>query len=774
MGYKIHQNIPCIALKGEVPIPEGIISINVGREKSVAAMKAAIDGDKLVYAAAQSDINEDEVSFNSMYDIGCICRIETMMKITPDTYRVVLKGMARASIDEYLENDEYLLADVIERPWLIDEEDLTHNAITKLLAESVKQYFQSSGNTNQELLAALKDCINKPLQMIGYVTTYIPIPYEKQQQILENDFLIDVQKELFSFINNEIQVIRLEREIDAKLKKNIDESQREYYLREKIKTINSELGYDEDIEGEIEEYRKKLEALDISESIKEKISKEINRIQKGGVHSADAQVARSYVETILELPWNNSSKLNQDLKKASSILDKDHYGMEKVKKRIVEYLAVTYLVNEIKGPILCLVGPPGVGKTSVAKSIATATGREFVRMALGGVTDESEIRGHRRTYIGAIPGRIINALKDEAKTNNPVFLLDEIDKLGSDFKGDPASALLEALDPEQNKTFTDRYLEVPFDLSKVLFITTANSTDTIPRPLLDRMEVIELSGYTDEEKIKIAQTYIVPKQIKSHGLDPKKIKFRVAAIREIISYYTRESGVRGLERNIASICRYIAKEVVINKKEEWIITPQLIGEILGKRKFLFDKISNKNQVGTATGMAWTAVGGDTLSVEIAVVPGSGKLSLTGNLGDVMQESAKAALSYIRANSKKLKIDEDFYKNKDIHLHVPEGAVPKDGPSAGVTIATAMASALTDIPVRKDVSMTGEITLRGKILPVGGIKEKVLAANRAGIKKVLLPMENERDMDEIPENVKKNMEFVFMEDAAQAFNEAFVK
>ena len=489
--------------------------------------------------------------------------------------------------------------------------------------------------------------------------------------------------------------------------------------------------------------------------------------------SADAAVIRNYVETVLGLPWHNSSKTNSDLKKAEKILNEDHYGLEKVKERILEYLAVVHLSKTLKGPIICLVGPPGVGKTSIARSIARATGREFVRMSLGGVRDEAEIRGHRRTYIGAIPGRIITSIKD-AGTDNPVFLFDEVDKIGADFKGDPASALLEVLDPEQNKDFTDHYLDLPFDLSKVMFITTANSTETIPRPLLDRMEVIEVSGYTEEEKVKIAQQYLIPKQIKNHGLKTKNFSITEKALRDLINYYTRESGVRNLEREIGSLCRKVARKIVTKKGAAFRITPSGIEGYLGKKKYRYDVVEGESEVGVVTGMAWTQVGGDTLFIETALVPGSGKIQLTGQLGDVMQESAKAAITYIRSIAADYGVEDEFYKKYDLHVHVPEGAVPKDGPSAGVTMFTAVMSALTEVPVRKDVAMTGEITLRGKVLPVGGIKEKVLAAHRAGIKTILLPKGNEADIDDIPQAVRKQLKFVLLDRAASALEYAFAQ
>ena len=540
-----------------------------------------------------------------------------------------------------------------------------------------------------------------------------------------------------------------------------------------MKAIQEELGNDEDIEDELNAWEEKLEQVALPEAVQEKVVKEMKRYRKMPQSSAESGVIRSYIDWILDLPWNVSSQDNIDVVKAKEILEEDHYGLDKVKDRVLEYLSVMKLAGELKGPILCLVGPPGVGKTSIARSVARSIDRKFVRMSLGGVRDEAEIRGHRRTYIGAIPGRIMSGIK-EAGTNNPVFLFDEVDKIGADYKGDPASALLEVLDPEQNKEFMDHYLEIPFDLSKVMFITTANTIDTIPRPLLDRMEVIEVTGYTEEDKVQIADKYLVPKKVKENGLGDSNVTMTEAAIRTIINDYTRESGVRNLEREISNVCRKVARQVVETGKAETAIDTPEVRQLLGKKKYHYDKVEGVNEIGVTTGMAWTIVGGDTLFIETTVVPGNGKLVLTGQLGEVMQESAKAGISYIRARAKELGINENFYKENDIHIHIPEGATPKDGPSAGVTMCTSVISALTSTPVRKDVSMTGEITLRGKVLPVGGIREKVLAAHRAGIKKILLPKENESDIDEIPENVRKQLTFVLLETVDDALREALVQ
>jgi len=575
------------------------------------------------------------------------------------------------------------------------------------------------------------------------------------------------------FLVREIEILNIEQDISSKVKSQMNKNQREYYLREQMRAIQEELGMTEEMEDEVAGWKEKLKKLKLEKKTHEKVEKEINRFSKMQPSSAEASVSRTYIETILELPWRREKKGNIDLIKAEKILNEDHHGLEKVKERVLEYLAVIQLSKSLKGPILCLVGPPGVGKTSIAKSVARSINRDFVRMSLGGVRDEAEIRGHRRTYIGAIPGRIISAIK-ECGSSNPVFLFDEVDKIGSDFKGDPASALLEVLDPEQNKDFTDHYLEVPFDLSKVMFITTANSIDTIPRPLLDRMEVINVTGYTEEDKLSIAENYLIPKKVKEHGLKENNIHFSTRALRDLINYYTRESGVRNLEREIANICRKVARKIVSGKKASYRITEKNLEGYLGKKRFHYDVITGDAEIGVTTGMAWTAVGGDTLFIETALMPGTGKLVLTGQLGDVMQESAKAGISYIRSVADKYNINPDFYKEQDLHIHVPEGAVPKDGPSAGVTMCTAIISRLTGIPVSKEVAMTGEITLTGKVLPVGGIREKVMAAHRAGIKKILLPAENERDIEEIPKNVRKQLEFVLLKTVDEALEQALVK
>ena len=765
---------PCIPLRGVSIFSHVSMHFDIGREKSLEALEAAVENGGLLFVSTQKDDSVLIPTADDIYKLGAVVKIKQMLKIAGNSVRVLVEGVKRAEFVELWDNESYMEAKVVEFEDTIDRNALSIEDNAKLRVLSNK-FVKFASLTNQISEDAVDVAINEeePAALVNKICLQMPVKYSVKQEIYETEPFVDRLEKLIELISFELSLAAEESIINRKFKQNIDQSQKEYYLKERMKVIQEELGMDEDPNEDANNWTKQLTELKLDEKIEEKVLKEIKRYQRMAPSSAESAVIRTYVETILELPWNESSKLNNNLKKAEKILDRDHYGLDKIKERIIEYLAVIHLSKAIKGPILCLVGPPGVGKTSIAKSIASATGREFFRMSLGGVRDEAEIRGHRRTYIGAIPGSIINGIKT-AGTNNPVFLFDEIDKIGADFKGDPASALLEVLDPEQNKTFTDHYLEVPFDLSKVLFITTANSLDTIPRPLLDRMEVIEVSGYTEDEKVKIAQKYLIPKKVQEHGMKKETLKISETALRDIINYYTRESGVRNLEREIANICRKVAKTIVTTKKKTFSITPRNLEKYLGKKKYRFDTVEGVSEVGVVTGMAWTTVGGDTLSIETAVLPGTGKLQLTGQLGDVMQESAKTGVSYIRSISEELDILKDatdFYKEKDLHIHVPEGAVPKDGPSAGVTIFTSVISALTDIPVRKDVAMTGEITLRGKVLPVGGIKEKVLAAHRAGIKKILLPKDNLVDLEEIPNNVRKQLEFVPLSYAKETLEHA---
>ncbi len=765
---------PCIPLRGVSIFPNTVVHFDIGREKSIRALEKAMAVDKLLFVSSQKDDNVLIPTFADIYEAGTVVKIKQMLKIQGDAVRVLVEGLCRARLKARVSEDTYMscTVDEIHESVELDDLDATDKAAMRILTDGFVEYAALSGQVTDEVVDKVLSS-QKANVVVDKMADQMVISIPRKQRVLEElDFSRRIQT-LTTIIAEENEIAVIEKELSQKVKESIDNNQKEYFLREKMKAIQEELGVNEDAGIEAADWMKALEELHLDEKVEEKIKKEIGKFSKMMPNSAEATVIRNYVETILALPWHTSSKVNVNLRKAEKILNEDHYGLDKVKERVLEYLAVIHLSKAIKGPILCLVGPPGVGKTSIARSIARASGREFVRMSLGGVRDEAEIRGHRRTYIGAIPGRVISCLKD-AGTNNPVFLFDEVDKIGADFKGDPASALLEVLDPEQNNTFTDHFLEVPFDLSKVMFITTANSIDTIPRPLLDRMEVVEVPGYTEEEKVKIAQRYLIPKKIKEHGLKKESIKISEKAIRDLINYYTRESGVRNLEREIANLCRKVARKIVTGKAKGYSITPSNLEKYLGKHRFHYDIVEGENQVGVTTGLAWTAVGGDTLQIETTAVPGTGKLVLTGQLGDVMQESAKAGISYIRSVADELGIEEDFYKKYDIHVHVPEGAVPKDGPSAGVTMCTAVISTLTGTPVRRDVAMTGEVTLRGKVLPVGGIREKVLAAHRAGIKKILLPKANEPDIDEIPAAVRKQLEFVLIDHVSRALEEALAK
>lgn len=755
--------MPCIPLRGLLVYPRTVLHFDVGREKSIRALEAAMNKDKILFVSSQKDENILIPTPDDYYKVGTVVKIKQMLKIQGDSVRVLVEGMYRASIKEITAEEPYISVSVDRLESInMPEDSIEARAMTRVVLNSFNEYAQLATGVRTDIYD-LSVIIDDPDALADSIAIQLDIDISKKQKILET---LDVRERLTilnGIIFEENQILRLEKKLNEEVEENVKQNQKEYYLREQMKVIQNELGFGEDAISEAKEWLDKLDELKLDPKTDEKVRKEINKFTKMVPSSAESGVIRNYVETILSLPWNKSSKTNSDIKKAEKVLDEDHYGLEKVKERILEYLAVIHLSKGIKGPIICLVGPPGVGKTSIARSIARATGREFVRMSLGGVRDEAEIRGHRRTYIGAIPGRVISAIKD-AGANNPVFLFDEVDKIGSDFKGDPASALLEVLDPEQNKEFTDHFLEIPFDLSNVMFITTANTTETIPRPLLDRMEVIDVSGYTEEEKVKIAQKYLVPKQMKAHGLKKKNFAISEKALRDLINFYTRESGVRNLEREIGSLCRKVARKIVAKKAQSYRITPASLENYLGKHRFRYDVVENEREIGVTTGMAWTQVGGDTLFIEAALVPGTGKIELTGQLGDVMQESARTAITYIRSIADEYGIEEDFYKKYDLHVHVPEGAVPKDGPSAGVTMFTSVMSVLLNKPVRKDVAMTGEITLRGKVLPVGGIKEKVLAAHRAGIRTILLPAENKADIDDIPQSVRKQLKFVLLEKA----------
>jgi len=665
-----------------------------------------------------------------------------------------------AEIDEYTYDAEKIV---------IDNE---MKAIMRLVIDDFEEYLRLNSRISSDALLTVMD-IDDPSRLADIVASYISFNLETHQQILETFDFYERLEVLHKILVEEIEILKIEEKINQRVRTQISKLQKEYFLKEQLRAIQRELGEDDDIDSEVEEYKEKIEKANMPKEAKEKALKEVERLNRMSPHSAETAVIRTYLDWLVDLPWNKETKDKVDIKAARDILNRDHYGLDDVKERILEFLAIRKLAKNIKGPILCLVGPPGVGKTSIARSIAEALNRKFVRMSLGGVHDEAELRGHRRTYVGAMPGRVMSLIR-KSGSKNPVFLFDEIDKLTSSFRGDPASVLLEILDPEQNYAFTDHYIDVPFDLSKVFFITTANTTNTIPAPLLDRMEVIRISGYTEEEKVNIANNHLIPKQIKEHGLKEENLKISEKAIRKIINNYTRESGVRQLERNIANICRKAAKKIVEDDEDTVIVNRGNIHNYLGKEKYNVDIGERENQIGVATGLAWTAFGGETLLVEVNSMKGTGKLQLTGQLGDVMKESAMAGISYIRANYEKLGIDSKFYKEMDLHIHVPEGAIPKDGPSAGITMAVATISALTNKPVSKDVAMTGEITLRGRVLPVGGIKEKVLAANRIGIKKVILPFDNKKDLDDVPTKIRRKIDFVLVKDMDEVLKHALLK
>lgn len=767
------RSIPLIPLRGLTIFPYMVLHFDVGRERSINALEEAMVNDQLILLVSQKDVEVNSPKPQDFYEVGTISKIKQMLKLPGDTIRVLVEGISRAKISDVIQETPYFMVEIEEQDYTKETEVNSEiEALMRGVLESFEDYIDVSNRISPEVLVAMND-IEVPGRLADTIASNIVLKPSQKQDILEAFEVQDRLEILYKVILEEIQILEIEKKINTRVKKQINKVQKEYYLREQLKAIQKELGEDEGIVEEVDKYKSELKKLKFPKDIHDKINREVERLLKLSPSSAEVGVMRNYIDWIFNLPWNKETKDRLDLKLSAEILDEDHYGLEKVKERILEYLAIRQLAKSMKGPILCLVGPPGVGKTSIAKSIARSLNRKFVRMSLGGVRDEAEIRGHRRTYVGALPGRIISSMR-QVGTKNPVFLLDEIDKLASDFRGDPAAALLEVLDPEQNSDFTDHFLEIPFNLSKVMFITTANSLDTIPRPLLDRMEVIRIPGYTEEEKLKIAERYLFPKQIKEHGLKENQIQVSEKAKRDLINYYTRESGVRNLERQIANVCRKIAKRVVEEKVKTVRVMPNNLNKYLGRPIFAYEMINQKDEVGIVRGLAWTAVGGDTLSIEVTPMKGKGKLSLTGHLGDIMKESAQAAISFIRSRAEEFKIDPEFHEKVDLHIHVPEGATPKDGPSAGITMATAVISALTNTPSNKDVAMTGEITLRGRVLAIGGVKEKVLAANRAGIKKVLLPMDNKKDIDDIPDNVRKKMEIVFVDHMDQVLEHALVR
>ena len=759
-----------LPLRGLLVFPAMVMHLDVGREKSVRALDRAMVDDHMILLASQVDSSDDDPGHTEIYDVGTIARVKQMMKLPNGTIRVLVEGVERAQVLEYLGDGEYfqvravpLMSDTGHGPQV--------DALVRAVSQQFEQFLRLSKKHTPELNAAVSD-IEDPGRLADAIAANLSLKMSDKQAILASvDVALRLEK-LLQILSDEREILELEKKINQRVRKQMERTQKEYYLREQMKAIQRELGEKEGRTGEVEELREQMKSLTLPEHVAERVEKELERLERIPQASAEGSVVRTYIDWLLVVPWQANAPLDIDIRRAQKVLDDDHYGLAKVKERMVEYLAVQQLVAENRGPILCLIGPPGVGKTSLARSIARALDRKFVRVSLGGVRDEAEVRGHRRTYVGALPGRIIQGMKAVGDLA-PVFLLDEIDKMGRDFRGDPAAALLEVLDPEQNATFSDHYLEIPYDLSKVMFITTANTLYGIPQPLLDRMETITLPGYTEQEKLRIATDYMLPKQRKAHGLSREQLAINSAAMLRLVRDYTREAGVRGLEREVAVICRKAARMVVAGERKRVSVTQKNVESFLGPTRYHYRKADAEDQVGVATGLAWTEAGGDTLAIEVSSVDGTGKLTITGQLGDVMKESAQAALSYVRSRAQSLAIEQNFTEKHDIHIHVPEGAIPKDGPSAGITIATALASALTGRAVDHAVAMTGEITLRGRVLPIGGVKEKCLSAHRAGIRKVLLPRENARDIEEIPDTVKQDLQLVFVDHMDDVLKNALI-
>ena len=745
--------IPVLALRDVVVYPQMVIPLFVGREKSIRCLDIAMESDKQVFLVAQKDAAVDDPTADDVYRTGTVATILQMLKLPDGTVKVLVEGVRRAEITSFIETEDYFTAAIDYLA--LEATDIDH---IEILVRSAISQFEGYVKLNKkippEVLTSLSG-IEDPEQLADTMAAHMPLKLAEKQNVLEIKNVADRLEHLMALMEGEIDLLQVEKKIRTRVKKQMEKSQREYYLNEQMKAIQKELGDDEEGSNEAEQIEKQINEAQMPKEAKEKTLAELKKLKMMSPMSAEATVVRSYIDWMISVPWKKRSKLKRNLKLAEEVLETDHYGLEKVKERILEYLAVQQRVSQLKGPILCLVGPPGVGKTSLGQSIAKSTGRKYVRMALGGVRDEAEIRGHRRTYIGSLPGKLIQKIA-KAGVKNPLFLLDEIDKMASDMRGDPASALLEVLDPEQNSSFNDHYLEVDYDLSDVMFVATSNSME-IPGPLLDRMEVIRLSGYTEDEKLNIAKRHLLTKQIERNGLKEKEIEIEDSAIIGIIRYYTREAGVRSLEREVSKLCRKAVKAILLDKSLKKItINQENLSEYLGVQRFDYGKADSENRVGLVTGLAWTSVGGELLTIETASVPGKGKLSYTGSLGDVMQESIQAAMTVVRSRTEALRINDDFYEKRDIHVHVPEGATPKDGPSAGIGMCTALVSSLTGNPVKADVAMTGEITLRGEVLPIGGLKEKLLAAHRGGIKTVVIPKDNERDLEEIPDNVKADL------------------
>ncbi|MFO0752239.1 MAG: endopeptidase La [Thermodesulfovibrionales bacterium] len=755
---EIPDAVPVLPVRDIVIFPYMILPLFVGRDISIKAIDQALNTNRMVLLLAQKDLNVESPKPDDLYAMGTVCMIMRMLKLPDGRVKILVQGLSKVKVKKYTQQDPFFVAEIEK---MGEEKPVEPSLEIEALVRSIKEQMDkvvSLGKTILPDVMVVIENIEEPGRLADLITANLGLKTEQAQEILEMADPVERLKRVGELLTREVQLLTIQQKIQTDARGEIDKTQREYFLREQLKAIQRELGDIDERAEEIREFRKKIEEARMPEKVMKEAEKQLKRLEKMHPDSAEAGTIRTYLEWLIEIPWAKSTKDALDIKKAEKVLNEDHYDLEKVKERILEYLSVRKLKEKMKGPILCFIGPPGVGKTSLGRSIARTLGREFVRMSLGGVRDEAEIRGHRRTYVGALPGRIIQGIK-QAGTNNPVFMLDEIDKLGMDFRGDPSSALLEVLDPEQNNAFMDHYLAVPFDLSHVMFITTGNLADPIPGPLRDRMEILYLSGYTEEEKLQIAKKYLVPKQLEEHGITPKILSIGDSAVRQIISHYTREAGVRNLEREIANLCRKVAKQVAEEKGTKFSITAENLHTFIGVPKFLPEEEMKKNEVGVATGLAWTEAGGDVIYIEATVMKGKGSLTLTGQLGEVMKESAHAALSYVRSRSHELGIHDDTFSHSDLHIHVPAGAIPKDGPSAGITMATAIASALTGRPVRKEVAMTGEVTLRGRVLPIGGLKEKTLAAKRMGVKTVIIPRRNEKDLNDLPKYVKAGMRFI---------------